>query len=200
VSSDLGVLTVPGIPPWVGGARFTLDGTAVGAVRSSTTGICCFSDGTTDGRFNYAVRQDSTLLEPIGSRPLAPPAIYRFGRDWSDPQPYVPLTPGHTYNGVTWAPDTDTFWVSRLDNETAAIEHWSRDGVRLATPVTVPLSLTGLALDPADGTLWAVRYRGNADGLQLDQFARDGRHLGTLTVATVRPVGSAAEFAWTPPR
>jgi hypothetical protein len=200
VSHDLGVLTAAGRPPWTGGASFRLDGTLVGAVRPSTTGLCCLVDGTTDGRFNYGLRQDSTLLEPIGSRRLAPSAIFRFGRDWSDPHPYITLTPGGVYTGVTWAAADDTFWVTRQDTATASIEQWSREGRLLARPVTVPMpALTGLASDPADGTLWAVHFRGGiATTVRLENFDVSGRHLGSYVLPgdTFGPGG--AEFVCTP--
>jgi hypothetical protein len=199
VSRDLGVLTLAGRPPWTGGAAFRLDGTSVGAVRASTAGLCCLVDGTTDGRFNYGLRQDSTLLEPIGSRRLAPSAIFRFGRDWSDPHSYITLTPGGVYTGVTWAAADDTFWVTRQDTATASIEQWSREGRLLATPVTVPMPLTGLASDPADGTLWAVHYRGGSTStVRLENFDVSGRHLGSYALPgdTFGPGG--AEFVWTP--
>ena len=198
VSADLGVRTLSGIPPWPGGATFALDGTPVAGPHAATDGMCCFNDGTTDGEFNYAVRQDSTLLAPIGSRPLAPRALYRFARDWSDPQPLFPLTPSGSYAGVTYSSASGTFWTTRNEAGVAVIEQWRRDGERVSAPVQVDPPLLGVAADPRDGTLWVVKQVPSQHVLALDNYDVTGRHLGTYTVSHSLPLLGAggAEFAW----
>ncbi len=200
-SSDLGVRTLASMPPWTDGAAFDLDGRPVAGPHPVNT-ICCFSDGTTDGHFNYAVRQDSTLLEPRGSRPLAPTEVYRFGRDWSDPQPLFRLTQSGEYRGIAYAARTQTFWTTRNEADAAVLEQWSLDGRLVSPPVRVAPTLAAAAVDPLDATLWVVRYLTTAQVLRLENFDEDGRHLATLDLGSPALLLSAggAEFAWRGPR
>jgi len=154
-------------------------------------------DGTTDGAFNYAVRQDSTMLEPIGSRPLAPPGVYRFGRDWSNPQLHFLLSPDGTYSGIAYSARSRSFWLTRFGNDQSVIEHWSADGAHHSTPVTVPAAIfKGIGADPRDGTLWVAREQSGL--LRLENFDTSGHHLSSLDVASSHPflgIGGV-EFAW----
>jgi hypothetical protein len=196
VSEDLGIRTMASAPPWTTAAAFTLDGRPVAAPPIVNT-TCCWTDGTTDGVFNYAIRQDSTLLEPIGSRALAPPAVYRFERDWSKPQLLFPLEPKGPYEGLTYSSGTGSFWVTRMGNDRSLIEQWSREGTLVSTPVSVQGAVfTGIAADPLDGTLWVIRSQGGI--MRLENFEPSGRHLFSLDARALHPflVGAGAEFAW----
>jgi len=197
-SEDLGIRSMSSNPPWTTGAAFGLDGVPMLAPPVGANALCCWGDGTTDGRYNYAVRADSTLLEPIGSRPLAPPAVYRFRRDWSGPQLAFSLGSTGQYEGLTFSRTTNTFWTTkRLDGD-AVIEEWSRDGAQLGTAVRLKGAvLPAIAADPADGTLWAVRP--TPGGAKLENFDTTGRRLATVDVDTLLGTG-AAEFAWVAPR
>jgi hypothetical protein len=198
VSGDLGVQTLAGNPPWIGGAAFALDGTPVPGPRAASDGLCCFSDGTTDGEFNYAVRQDSTMLAPIGSRPLARRELYRFSRDWSDPQPMFRVTQSGAYAGVTFSARSGTFWMTRNEAGVAVIEQWSRDGRIVSAPLQVDPPLAGIAADPRDGTLWVVKQVPSSQVLRLDNYDAAGRFLVTFTASHPLPLLGAggAEFAW----
>jgi hypothetical protein len=196
VSADLGARTMASAPPWTTGGVFTLDGrpTVAPPIVNAT---CCWTDGTTDGEFNYAIRQDSTLLEPIGSRPLAPPAVYRFDRDWSKPHLLFPLEPNGLYAGMTYSARSRSFWVTRTGNDKGLVEQWSRDGKRVSTPVSVPGAiLRGIAADPLDGTLWVIRAQSGVT--RLENFDRSGRHLSSIDLQSLHPFLDAggAEFAW----
>ena len=195
-ATDVGIRTRAGMPPWVHGAAFRLDGTPIAALDVVNDGVCCFSDGTTDGDYNYSVRQDSTLLEPIGSRPLAPAAVYRFAKDWSSPELLFALAPEGPYAGITYSPASSSFFLTRTMNEGAVVEQWSRDGRQMGTPIRVPAAvLSGIAADPRDGTLWIIRD--GAGPLRLENFSTAGTHLGTFEPEPRRAVGSGgAEFAW----
>jgi hypothetical protein len=200
VSSDLGVRTMPGIPPWTPGGNFGLDGVPLAWSPTIGEGLCCFSDGTTDGQFNYAARTDSTLLEPIGSRPLAPSALYRFGRDWADPHLQFLLATDGVYYGVTYSSATRSFWVTRRVPTGSVIEQWSRDGKHISTPIHVTAALfKGIAVDPRDGTLWVVRDEYNVGVIRLENFDTTGQHLTALEIErSVVDVGApnGAEFEW----
>ena len=197
-SADLGVLTMVGMAPWTAGARYRLDGTPVAPPPTINAGLCCLYDGTTDGRFNYVVRQDSTLLEPADSRPLAPPALYRFERDWSDPRLQFLVAPDGMYFGVTYSAHADSFWLTRQIQDEAVIEQWSHRGQHLATPVRVPAAVfAGIAADPSDGTLWVTRQQLGGSRFQLANYDTSGQLLGTLDLERLSDVGaSGAEFAW----
>jgi hypothetical protein len=205
VSQRLGIRLMPSYPPWVPGAWFRLDGTPVAPVVDSGPSLCCYYDGTTDGRFNYAIRQDTTQLsEPIGSRPLAPPAIHRFDLDWRNRELLFALgepsqdVTSRMYYGLAYDGESDAFWVTRREpNSSVYAEHWSRNGRRLTT---FPLAAESraIAVDPADGTVWLLRYGPNDDRLHFQNVDRTGRSLGTYTIP--RPltvVGNVGlEFAW----
>jgi hypothetical protein len=202
VSSDLGIVTMAGFPPWIPGASFRLDGTSVSNSPPVVADVCCFVDGTTDGEFNYAPRADSTLLEPIGSRPLAPPSLYRFRRDWSQPEMQFPLSPDGTYMGVSYSGRSQTFWLTRRTSNGSVIEQWDRGGTLLSTARLPGIVLTGLGIDPKDETLWALRIVTGSAELRLENFSTSGQHLGSLDIA--RPYNSllsdesGVEFAWIP--
>lgn len=197
-SSDRGVLTMASIPPWTVGGSFDLSGTPR-PPPTSINELCCFYDGTTDGHFNYAARQDSTLLEPVGSRPLAPVALYRFDRDWSHPQPLFPLAAEGIYLGVAYSDMSRTFWLTRKVQGGAVIEQWNPKGQHLSTPVSLPAgNFAGIAVDPRDHTLWVVKPQYGGGVTRLENFDASGRFLAGLelprSVISLEPLG--AEFAW----
>jgi len=175
------VVTVGGSPPFEqGGLRVPVAGGPAQAL-GTTVGMCCFRDGTTDGRFNYSIRRDDTRTP--GSRPLSPATLYRFSRDWTDPQPLFDLDARPVYFGITYVPFDDTFVVTRQGGGDAAgrLERWSRAGRRLSVLAEIPGIVTGVAYDPADRTLWVGRDATQAGGeARLLVFGLDGRPLGAL--------------------
>jgi serine/threonine-protein kinase len=204
VSERYGIRLMPGAPPWIAGAWFRLDGTPIPPVLDSAPGLCCYSDGTTDGRFNYALRQDSTLLEPIGSRPLARPAIHRFDLNWRNREPLFELggslegVTSRAYAGIAYDGTADAFWVTTAaPGDMPQAEQWSRDGRKLASFAVVP-GAVGIAVDPADGTLWVQRQVPNDHLLHFDNFDRTGNTVGTYSIPEpLRGVGGMGlEFAW----
>jgi len=199
VSTSTGVDTLAAFPPSTVGGRYSLAGDPLVPAPSFIDGWCCSFDGTTDGRFNYVARKDSTLLEPAESRQVAPPAVYRFERDWTRPRVAFPLEPDGEYVGIAYAGRSHTFLVARNVNGRGLIEEWSEDGHRLRVLVDVMgTSWAGVAVDPADGTLWAVEDSFLGSGAHLDNFDADGRSLGDFKwqwpALQLRLFG--AEFAW----
>lgn len=91
-------------------------------------------------------------------------AIYRFGLDWSDPQPFsLPSTLntfGPYVTAITRVPRNGSFWLSTsvyvgavfIVNFTLADEVLGLFTVD--APGATPSSKTALAFDPADHTLW----------------------------------------------
>jgi hypothetical protein len=199
VSSDFGIRTMAGMPPWTRGSHFRLDGTFVGSTGSAPVSLCCFTDGTTDGHFNYATRQDSILLDTQRSRPLAAPSLYSFDRDWSHPRALFPLSPEGTYFGVAYSRAGDSFWLTRNTRDGARIERWNRSGQLLATPVTVEWrGMTGIAVDPQDETLWVGRPD-STGVMRLENFEQMGHHLGSIDLPWPLPIwqSGGVEFQWT---
>jgi hypothetical protein len=196
VTEQLGVRTMPGLPPWMGAVWFKPDG-APERAPSNIGGVCCFGDGTTDGRFNYALRQDSTLLEPIGSRPLAPPAIHRYSLEWTQPATLFELGTS-SYLGIAYAGAIDAFVVSHTNTEgRSELEVWSRDGRRLAR-WPVAFAAANIGVDPADDTIWVTRNDLNSRAIHLENFDLQGRPLGSFDIPKPFAPGGAAgiEFAW----
>jgi serine/threonine-protein kinase len=199
VSSDLGVRTASSMPPWNMSGAFRLDGTPVASPPVVGKGLCCWVDGATDGDFNYSARQDSTLLEPIGSRPLAPVGLYRFSRDWSNPELLFPLTPDSVYNGVAYSAVAKSFFLTKRRTDESVIEQWGPDGRLLSTPVSMPsVDLRAVAIDPKDETLWVIVYQNAGDTMRFENFDLTGRHLGSFIVERTGSFSTAngAEFEW----
>jgi Protein kinase domain len=204
VSREDGIRMAASAPPWLGDAWFRLDGTPVRAPDSEPSGQCCYYDGTTDGRFNYALWQDSTLLDPIGSRPLAPPAVHRFDREWRngrvlfDVDVSMPSVTSRVYYGIAYDGVSRTVWVSRAEQDgTAHADQWTLGGLKLST-IDLASRSTSLAIDPADGTLWAVRDEGNSVQMHFDNYTTTGRRIGTFSIDRLNGVGvGGMEFEWT---
>jgi len=143
------------------GREYLLDGTPTGITYLNSVG-CCFRDGTTDGRFNYAVR----LL--AGSE-----AVYRFNLDWTDPQVF-PLQPQLAFgglSGITYDSSDGTFWLATSDSSFASIAHITAGGNLISFFGAGGAALNvSLAYDRADDTLWLYIPRVQG-GSELVQFA-----------------------------
>jgi hypothetical protein len=193
------IRTMAGIWPFTTGAGFTLDGLPLAVPRAAAQSLCCFEDGTTDGRYNYAPRKDDTPVREGRGRPLASNALYRFERDWLAPRVAFFLNADGVYHGVAYSAVTGSFWLTRTVPGGTVIEEWSRNGVQLSAPVRLTGDqLIGLAADPADGTLWAVRQVWAGPAVRLENYDTSGRQLGALEFERPYPGfdGLGAEFPW----
>jgi hypothetical protein len=141
-------------------------------------GLCCWFDGTSDGRHNYSIRLDVYGREP--------PALYEFSTAWTSPRPLVSLPASRQYGGVAYDPRSDAFWISTRDLEGGLIELWDRRGTRRAGFPGVA-RMTALGLDPADETLWAVADTAMSATLTLTQFTRDGTQRQSVELAKPEP-------------
>lgn len=147
--------------------EYTLGGVPTGATYENTVG-CCFRDGTTDGTYNYAMRQSS-----------AQHLAYQFNSDWTNPQAFEALNGGWG-SAIAYDYRTDTFWVAAP----SLIANISRTGVVdishtffLSTGANPDLS--SLAFDPADNTLWLWSYNGFASNM-LHQYSTALNTQGSL--------------------
>lgn len=174
------VTTMGGTPPFEqGGLRVPLSGVRAEALGPAET-VCCFTDGTTDGVFNYAVRQHETRAP--GTNPQAPATLYRFNTNWSGGTALFEIDSKPVCNGVAFLPRDDTFAVT-CNSESASearLEVWSRSGRRTATLSRHPGQFFGVAYDPADNTLWVVLDQ--AGVRQFLVYAQDGRFLGRVPI------------------
>lgn len=139
------------------GAEYSLTGVPTGATYLNTVG-CCFRDGTTDGVYNYAIREIA-----------GDDVLYRFSRDWADPE--VVVIPGPSIGevtGITFDPRNNSFWI----NSTGGIFNITLGGDLLSgfLPDTVSILDGPLAFDPADNTLWVA----SSFGSTLQQFSSAG--------------------------
>jgi hypothetical protein len=147
-----------------------LDGTPTGATFANEVG-CCFREGTTDGRFNYAVRSVSPGH-----------TVYRFNRDGTDPQ-VMPFPQAYTagVTGIAYDSSDDTFWLAYTgDNAVFTVFHMTRAG----EPISLffgsgPGTNLSLAYAAADDTLWVYSWAA-PEASQLMQFATTDDPTGDL--------------------
>jgi hypothetical protein len=146
------------------GREYRLDGTPTGGTYVNTVG-CCFRDGTTDGKFNYAIRE-----APVNE-------IYRFNLDWTDPQLMTfgtviggPIEGQST--GIAYDSSDDTFWLAQSGSNVSVVLHVRRSGGLISFfGVARPANDPSLAYDSADNTLW-LHLSGPLGGpSQLLQYA-----------------------------
>jgi hypothetical protein len=104
------------------------------------------------------------------------------------------------YYGVTYGAFLDSFWLTRKTQNLGVIEQWSRDGRLRSTPVRIPAAaFTGIALDPFDNTLWAMRASFSGTGSQrVENYHSSGRLLSAVELHIVPGewTGIGAEFVW----
>lgn len=171
------------------GAEYTLDGVFTGALYTNNVG-CCFRDGTTDGVHNYALREG--VIDPL----------YRFNRDWENPQVLDPDFAGVSelgaVSGITFDPRNASFWLAGqgiVFNVTL-----QGDVLSFFATGTGNLFDQALAFDTADNTLWLTSYENGAGvlrqydpspGLPILRSALDTMILPGVNVA-------GAEFAMVP--
>jgi WD40 repeat protein len=131
------------------GREYELDGTPTGATYLNGVG-CCFRDGTTDGQFNYAVRQA-----------VPNNVVYRFNLDWTDPQP-MPFSSFFTsgVTGIAYDSSDDTFWLaSSSEANFVSVLHLTRTGDFISFFGGGEGSNVSLAYDATDNSLWIYSAR-----------------------------------------
>jgi len=129
------------------GREYELDGTPTGATYLNGVG-CCFRDGTTDGQFNYAVRQAA------GGN-----LVYRFDLDWTNPQvmTFFPSGIANIVTGITYDSSDDTFWLSTSGGFFTVL-HTSRTGNLISSFSGGAGDNTSIAYDAADDTVWIYSF------------------------------------------
>lgn len=162
------------------GGEFQLDGTLTGTIYTNNVSGSYFYDGTTDGTFNYTV--DYLTGD-----------VYRFTDAWEEPTVLFSLGSSLEYAGITHDPTNDSLWLA--NGETGKVENYTLDG-NLLSDFDAVFPMLGLALDPADGTLWLSPFDFSGD---LIQYSKGGEQLGQVNcsgLVGVAPLG--AEFQYIP--
>jgi hypothetical protein len=137
------------------GKEYTLDGVATGTNYSiMNTDLYCI-DATTDGNYIYTTGNNTQK-------------VYRFNKDWTNPQLIFTVSEVGRILGITYDPTDNTLWFSGYDNNT--MSHYDLNGNILGTFTVADNHTGGLALDHADGTLWYYGY----DSHQLHQYSKSG--------------------------
>jgi MYXO-CTERM domain-containing protein len=125
-----------------------------------------FYDGTSDGNYNYTVNYSTG-------------DVLQFDRDWANPTTIF----NAQYDvlgasGITMNVTDGTFWLSSFFG---TVGHFSHTGTLLGSFFSGVVFDFGLALDPADGTLWiGDRSDDTHTFLTLRQFSQTGVPLQSL--------------------
>ncbi len=120
------------------GSKYTLTGVYSGTTYAAPVAGAVFYDGATDGIFNYSVDFNT------GN-------VWRMDRNWANAQ--LLFATGNAYRlGITWDSFNNSLWVS--DWTGTNVTDWSLSGTQLSQFNTSRSSLTSLAMDYADHTLW----------------------------------------------
>lgn len=125
--------------PGSGGSLYDLGFTYLGTDYSSPGGYA-FYDGTSDGTYNYSVD-------------FSTGAVYRMNLDWSDPVSLFNTGFGPSNSlGITYDPVNDSLWVSQWTGTN--VYDFTLAGGLLSSFDAGHRSITSLAMDRADHTLW----------------------------------------------
>lgn len=147
----------------VASGYYSLDGNFLGPAGVWTLSGANFWDGTTDGTYNYAFN-------------FGMGGVYRFNRDWSAPVLLNAFGSSGQYLGITYDFSDNTLWLSGWNSNQVAHIDMAGNQLGSFTASAFGGSLTSLALDPADGTLWMGSQ--NNSGV-FAQYTRAGVLLGT---------------------
>jgi hypothetical protein len=157
------------VGPGLSGAEYTLAGVPTGNTYPNSFGSQMI-DGTTDGTHNYAIQWNTGH-------------VIAFSTTWGNPTFLFGGLPTDTI-GITYDATTNTFWTAcRSCN---MIQNYSITGTLLGG-FSVTGGPTGLALNPADGTLWAL-MQGLSN--QLNQYSKAGVLLNSISFPQVSGVNA----------
>ena len=120
------------------GSQYTLSGVYTGTTYAYPVANAAFYDGATDGTFNYSVDYFT------GN-------VWRTDRNWANAQ-LLFGTGNASRLGITWDSFNNSLWIS--DWTGTNVTDWTLGGTQLSQFNTSRSSLTSLAMDYADRTLW----------------------------------------------
>ncbi len=150
------------------GAEYTAAGVATGTTYAYPGTIRGFFDSTTDGSYNYGYDYSAG-------------GMYRMDLDWQNP---TLLFGGPTGNlAVTYDRTNNSLWVANWWGSTIA--NLDMSGNPLSSFSTGISEMTGLALDPADGTLWFGTQNDLWSTRTLYQYSKAGAALSIEAYAAL---------------
>ncbi len=156
------------------------DGSLIGSLQThvGTPNWSQSVDGAVNGNFNY------TLAAFTGST-----TVYQTDANWGNSLPLFTLS-GNSFVGITFDSASGNLWIS----ESGKFSQYSLGGT-LVSQFTVTNAYGALAYQFSTNTLWFVP---NDPGLPLQQYAKNGMLLTTLTVAGRSGNVFGAEFTAIP--
>lgn len=168
------------------GTRFNLAGGPLGGgPYVNTIANSQLHDGTSDGQYNYSVNYTTG-------------DVLRFDRNWAGPS--VMFNAWGTLNSagyITMDTSDGSFWLSEWGGPDR-VEHRTASGTLLSSFNFGILGTAGLALDPADGTLWTSNgsntlYQFSTSGtlLQTQAYSISGQFYGMEFETTPVPEPAA---------
>ena len=136
-------------------------------------------DGTSDGNYNYSVNYTTG-------------DVLQFDRDWANPVVLFSTIGSLSDAGwITMDVGDGSFWISQWGGPDV-VAHFTSAGALLGTFNSGITASVGLALDPADGTLWM-----GDSSFVLHQFSQSGTLLQS-TPYTLQGSWYGMEFDTTP--
>jgi hypothetical protein len=196
VNSTVRAIQDSGFNGWLGGEYSLSTGAPTGDTYpfpSAVSGAVLY-DGTMDGTNNYSLD-------------FYTGTVYQFGLDWSGGSPLFTLGTGSGLRmGIIYDPSNNSLWIAGYSGQVGTlISDYSLTGTLLSSFKISHDSNAGLALDPADGTLWVVSLYTSSQLLLLEQYARSatgsfGATQGALNSQTYTGIPNdayGAEFRYT---
>jgi hypothetical protein len=161
------------------GSRFSLAGGPLsGGPYLNSIANSQLHDGTSDGQYNYSVNYTTG-------------DVLQFDRNWASPTVLFNATsslPGAGY--ITMNGSDGSFWLSQWGGPDR-VEHRTNTGALLSSFNSGIIGGFGLALDPADGTLWMsngsntlYQFSQAGSSLQSQAYSMNGAFYG-MEFATV---------------
>jgi hypothetical protein len=171
------VRTVNGLGGSGNGAEYTLDGTFTGTTYQQNAAVLAL-DGTQDGTHNY-------LVDIFAGN------VFSFDSNWANPVfLFNPSSGPAIWTGITYDATNNSLWLADVLNSTVA--DFTMSGALLGSFTTSAPNPVGLALDPADQTLWTTDD--NLPGV-IEQYDKSGNLLQVQTYPTLGATLNGIEFA-----
>jgi hypothetical protein len=159
------------------GAEYTLTGAFTGTTYQQSVAVLAL-DGTQDAAHNY-------LVDAFGGN------VFSFDTNWANPVfLFNPASsPPAIWSGITYDAANNSLWLA--NPLTSTVADFTLAGALLSS-FTTSASPVGLALDPADQTLWTSDN--NLPGV-FEQYDKSGKLLQVQTYPTVGVTPGGMEFA-----
>lgn len=164
----LGTVRTAGAASSYNGAEYTLAGVPTGITYpAGIPGVANAYDGTTNGINNFTVDYSGG-------------GVYKTGLDWTSPVLLFAITAPNNLS-ITYQAANNSLWISSWGTNT--ITDYSMSGAILSSFTVPVVEVAGLALDPADGTLWFGTQSDFSSARTLYQYSTAGTFLSSAVYA-----------------